>query len=129
MSLDEAFKTFLDPPREFGIIPFWFWNDDLEENELIRQLRAFHEAGFGGVMPHARIGLSRRVGYLTDEYFRLVRRVVEEAASLDMKVILYDEGSYPSGSACGAVVAENPDFAGRCIRLWEHVVEGPHDGF
>lgn len=129
MSLDDTFKTFLDPPREFGIIPFWFWNDDLEEDELIRQLHTFHEAGFGGVMPHARIGLSRRVGYLTDKYFRLVRRVVEEAASLDMKVILYDEGSYPSGSACGAVVAENPDFASRCIRLWERDVEGPDDGF
>lgn len=129
MNHDHAFETFLDPPREFGLIPFWFWNDDLDEDELIRQLRAFHDAGFGGVMPSARIGLSRRVGYLTDEYFRLMRRVVEEAAALDMKVILYDEGTYPSGSACGAVVAENPDYASRALRLYEHDLEGPHVGF
>ena len=129
MSFETSFQTFVDPPREFGLIPFWFWNDNLEEEELIRQLRAFHAAGFGGVLPHARIGLSRRVGYLTDEFFRLMRRVVEEAAALDMKVILYDEGSYPSGSANGAVVAENPDFATRAIKLLELDIEGPHQGF
>jgi len=129
LSHQQAFETFIDPPREFGLIPFWFWNDDLEEGELIRQLHAFHDAGFGGVLPHARVGLSRRVGYLTDEFFRLMRLVVDEAARLGMKVILYDEGSYPSGSACGAVVAENPDYASRAIVLLEEEVSGPHDGF
>ena len=59
MTHDQAFHRFIDPPRDFGPIPFWFWNDDLEEEELIRQLRAFGAAGFGGVLPHARVGLSR----------------------------------------------------------------------
>ena len=85
-------------------MPFWFWSDDLELDELLRQLHAFHAADFGGFVLHARVGLSRRIGYLTPEYFRLVRAVVAEAARLDMKVILYDEGSYPSGSAHGAVL-------------------------
>jgi len=129
MDQPRAFEIFADPPREFGLIPFWFWNDDLDEEELLSQLRAFHQAGFGGVLPHARVGLSRRVGYLTEEYFRLMRRVVEEAARLGMKVILYDEASYPSGSAKGAVVAENPDYASQAIGLWEKEVEGPFCGF
>ena len=126
---EAVYKMFKDPPTEFGLIPFWFWNDDLNEEELVRQVRSFHEAGFGGIMPHARVGLSHRVGYLTDEFFRLVRVVVEEAARLGMKVILYDEGSYPSGSANGAVVAENPDYATRSIRMWDRMFEGPHQGF
>lgn len=129
MSHAAAFQTFLDPPREFGPIPFWFWNDDLREEELLRQLHAFHDAGFGGVLPHPRTGLSRRVGYLTDEYFRLVRRVVEEAARLDMKIILYDEGSYPSGTAKGAVVAANPDFANQALGVWNRDIEGPFNGY
>ncbi len=129
MSHHQAFETFLHPPTEFGLIPFWFWNDDLDEEELIRQLRGFHEAGFGGVVPHARTGLSHRVGYLTDEYFRLVRAVVEEAARLGMKVILYDEGSYPSGSANGAVVAENPDYATRALFKVDKTFEGPCEEF
>ena len=129
MDLQQAFATFSAPPREFGPIPFWFLNDDLDEEELLRQLHAFHDAHFGGFVLHARVGLSPRVGYLTDEFFRLARRLVAEAARLGMKVILYDEGSYPSGSAQGAVVAENPRYASQAMGLWRHTVEGPFAGF
>ena len=129
MGLCQAHATFADPPREFGLIPLWFWNDDLQEAVLLEQLHAFYEAGFGGVAPHPRLGLSRRVGYLTDEYFRLLRLVVAEAARLGMKVILYDEGSYPSGAANGAVVAENPEYASQALSLWEREIEGPFCGY
>jgi hypothetical protein len=129
MNHKDAFEKFLNPPREFGPMPFWFWNDDLEEAELIRQLHAFREAHYGGFVLHARVGLSRRIGYLTDEFFRLARRIVKEAAHSDMKVILYDEGSYPSGSAQGAVVAENADYASQAIGVWEKEIEGPFIGY
>jgi hypothetical protein len=121
--------TFANPPREFGVMPFWFWNDDLDEQELLRQIREFHAKGFGGFIAHARVGLSRRVGYLTNEFFRLMRVAVEEAARLDMKVVLYDEGSYPSGSAQGRVVAENPAYAARCLIALQHTVDGPARGY
>ena len=121
--------AFADPPREFGIMPFWFWNDDLQDDEVRRQIVAFHDKGFGGFIPHARIGLSRRVGYLTDEYFRLIRIAVEEAERLGMKVVLYDEGSYPSGSAQGRVVAENPAYAARCLISMQRTVTGPATGY
>ena len=129
MDLQQAFATFSAPPREFGPIPFWFLNDDLEEEELLRQLHAFRDAHYGGFVLHARVGLSPRVGYLTDEFFRLARLLVAEAERLGMKVILYDEGSYPSGSAQGAVVAENPQFASQAMGLWQHTVEGPYVGY
>lgn len=121
--------AFANPPREFGIFPFWFWNDDLEEAELLRQIHEFHAKGFGGFLIHPRVGLSRRVGYLTDEYFRLVRLVVEEAARLAMKVVLYDEGSYPSGSAAGQVVATDPTYAARCLIAKQQQIIGPAQGY
>jgi len=131
--VDTAHHAFLEhlasPPAEYGAFPFWFWNDDLEEGELLRQLHAFHAAGVGGVVIHPRIGLSERVGYLTPEYFRLVRRVVEECAALGLRVLLYDEGSYPSGSACGRVVAENPEHAARALVLVQKRVSGPWRGY
>jgi hypothetical protein len=120
---------FANPPREFGMMPFWFWNDDLEDGEIVRQIREFHAKGCGGFIPHARIGLSHRVGYLTPEYFRILRLAVEEAARLGMKVVLYDEGSYPSGSAQGRVVAENPAYASRCLIALHHSVVGPATGY
>lgn len=129
MSQTSLHTTFINPPREFGILPFWFWNDDLEEAELLRQIHEFYDKGFGGFLIHPRVGLSRRVGYLTNEYFRLVKVVVEEAARLGMKVVLYDEGSYPSGSAAGQVVAENPAFAARCIIAQQKSISGPARGY
>ena len=43
------------------------------------------------------------------------------AAELGMKVVLYDEGMYPSGSAHGMVVEANPEFASKgIIILDEH---------
>jgi hypothetical protein len=122
-------SQFAEPPREFGMMPQWFWNDDVEEGELLRQLGEFHAKGCGGIMPHPRIGLSRRVGYLTPEFFRLIRIVVAEAARLGMKVVLYDEGSYPSGSAQGQVVAENPAWANRVILPFRQRLTGPASGF
>jgi len=129
MHKDRLTDAFREPPREFGFMPFWFWNDDLKDAELIRQIREFHAKGCGGFIPHPRIGLSRRVGYLTPEFFRLIRVAVEEAARLDMKVVLYDEGSYPSGTAQGRVVAENPDWAAKCIFALHHTVTGPARGY
>lgn len=122
-------RQFANPPREFGMMPFWFWNDDLQEDEIRRQIREFHAKGCGGFIPHARIGLSRRIGYLTPEYFRLLQIAVAEAARLDLKVVLYDEGSYPSGSAQGRVVAENPDYAARCLIALQQTVTGPASGY
>lgn len=117
------------PPAEYGPFPFWFWNDDLDEGELLDQLRRFHAGGVGGVVIHPRVGLSRRVGYLTPEYFRLVRRAVDTCAELGMKVILYDEGSYPSGSAGGRVVAESPHLAARALAFVQKSVTGPWSGY
>ncbi|MEZ4712877.1 MAG: glycosyl hydrolase [Caldilineaceae bacterium] len=122
-------SPFTHPPTEYGIMPFWFWNDDLDEAELLRQIGEFHAKGFGGFLLHPRVGLARRIGYLTEEYFRLAKLAVAEAARLGMKVVLYDEGSYPSGSAQGKVVAADPTHASRCIVMQQKEISGPARGY
>lgn len=122
-------RSFEDPPQQFGPMPFWFWNDELEDNEIIRQIHKMHAMGFGGFIPHARVGLSRQVGYLTERWFELIRIAVEEARQLDMKVILYDEACYPSGSAMGKVVAENPQWASKALIPTFYNIEGPASGW
>jgi hypothetical protein len=39
---------FTQPPREFSLLPFWFWNDDLQEAELLRQMDDFEAHGVYG---------------------------------------------------------------------------------
>jgi hypothetical protein len=52
----------LNPPHEFSQAPFWFWNDDLSETELLRQIEDFRTHGVYGFVIHPRAGLPRSVG-------------------------------------------------------------------
>lgn len=117
--LREEQEKFLHPSEEFSPIPFWFWNDQLSEDELDRQMLEFKEKGVDGFVIHPRLGLPESIGYLTEEYFHYVRHAVKRASEWNMKVVLYDEAMYPSGSCHGKVVLENPDFASRGLFMRE----------
>ena len=123
----------LNPSNEFTPIPFWFLNDYFDKAELKRQLEDFCNKGVYGVVLHPRIGVPEEIGYLSDEFFDVICYIVKTAHALGMKVVLYDEGMYPSGSACGMVVKANPEFAARGITVSEdkndgEVVSGLDDG-
>ena len=104
---------FKNPPHEFSVMPFWFWNDDLKDDELLRQIADFEAHGVHGFVIHPRIGLPRDLGWLSPRMIRCMRVAIEEAARRGMFVVLYDEGMYPSGSSSGQVVARNPQHAAR----------------
>lgn len=104
---------FADPPREFSVMPFWFWNDTLSDAEIIRQIDDFEKHGVYGFVIHPRIGLPENIGWLSDEMIHFMEVAIREAARRKMYVILYDEGMYPSGSSSGQVVARNPDHAAK----------------
>ena len=110
-------QEFISPSNEFTPMPFWFWNDRLEKDEILRQIRDFHGKGIAGFIIHPRIGLPHDLEYLSDQYMEFVGYAVHEAARLNMRVILYDEGMYPSGSAHGLVALANPRFASRGLRM------------
>lgn len=112
----------VDPPHEFSQAPFWFWNDDLSEAELLRQIEDFRAHDVHAFLIHPRAGLPKSIGWLSERMIGFMRFAIERAAERDMWVILYDEGMYPSGSSSGQVVAENPAFRTRglvCIDLDE----------
>ncbi|CAG7622418.1 hypothetical protein PAESOLCIP111_02424 [Paenibacillus solanacearum] len=110
-------KQFLEPSDAFTPIPFWFWNDALTKEEIVRQIGDFAEKGVMGFVLHPRIGIPESIPYLSDTYMDLVEAAVEEASRRGMTVILYDEAMYPSGSAKGLVVQGNPEFASRGLRM------------
>ena len=115
----ELLKQLDRPAKEFTPIPFWFLNDRLDAEEIRRQLRDFCGHGVWGVVLHPRIGMDPKVAYLSPEFFAGLRTAVETAAELGMRVVLYDEGMYPSGSASGLVVKDRPDLASRGLGLTE----------
>jgi hypothetical protein len=122
--LSKIIKELQNPDKEFSPIPFWFLNDRLEKSELERQMTDFKSKGVDGVVLHPRIGLPQDFKYLSEEYFDIIKFIVKTAKELDMKIVLYDEAMYPSGSAHGEVVKSNPDFASVGITL----TDNPHGG-
>lgn len=116
---DNTRQNFINPPSEFSPMPFWFWNDKLDEDKIISQINEMNDKGVNGFVIHPRIGLPREIQYMSGEFLYYVKCAVQEADRLGMKVILYDEGMYPSGSAHGMVVENNPEFATRGIRIEE----------
>jgi hypothetical protein len=118
------YQQFLQPADEFTPIPFWFWNDLLTNDEIIRQIRDFKEKGVMGFVIHPRLGMPKEIVYLSDLYLDFVETAVQEAANHGMIVMLYDEAMYPSGSAKGLVVKDHPEYASRGLRMDEYLCEG-----
>ena len=93
----------------YGSLPFWSWNDKLEEQELRRQIRRMHELGMNGFFMHARGGLETE--YLSDEWYELTRACVDEAKKLGMEAWAYDENGWPSGFAGGKLLENEKNHA------------------
>ena len=117
MSTQELIREIQTPGTEFSPVPFWFFNDAFEEERVRKQLEDYVEKGVNGFVLHPRIGVPEDMPYLSERYFEAVRFIVKTADELGMKVVLYDEGMYPSGSAHGKVVEKNPEFASKGIHF------------
>ncbi|HIW73934.1 MAG TPA: hypothetical protein H9684_06390, partial [Firmicutes bacterium] len=89
----------------YRCLPFWSWNDRLEDAELTRQIRQMKQAGMGGFFMHARSGLLTE--YLSDAWFHAVEVCKDEAARQGMEAWCYDENGWPSGFA-GMKLLEDP---------------------
>lgn len=120
---EKLLQNFLDPPDEFTPIPLWFWNHSLDEKEIARQIEDFCDKGVKGFVIHPRMGIPKEIQYLSDSYMHYVKFAVEKAAAYGMKVVLYDEAMYPSGSAHGMVVESNPQYATRALFLQEYEID------
>ncbi|MCP5117043.1 MAG: hypothetical protein GY953_39975, partial [bacterium] len=110
-------SEFRNPSQEFTQAPFWFWNGEISEDGIRRQLDDMQAKGVHGFVIHARMGLSKKVGYLTPRWLELVKFAIGEAERRRMIVYLYDEGMYPSGSAHGEVVNGRPDLASQGLSM------------
>ncbi len=64
-------ENFTSPPMEMGILPFWFWNGNMDEKEMEWQLKEYKAKGITGLFIHGRFGL--KVPYVSDAWFEKVK--------------------------------------------------------
>lgn len=108
MSFTSDFKA---PPVSSRPKPFWFWNDEMPDNEIERQIGEMAQKGLGGFFLCARQGLG--VPYLSAEWFRKAALACACAKRSGLECWLYDEYPYPSGMAGGEVLIRHPEAVQR----------------
>lgn len=99
----EYFKNPKGKP-EFSSGCFWFWNDKIEKEEMIRQQTLMAENGVGMPMIHSRFG--REIEYLGTEWMELVKTSLAYSKKTAQKIWLYDEDNWPSGTCSKSVTKE-----------------------
>ncbi|MCD8192954.1 MAG: hypothetical protein LUD74_00060 [Tannerellaceae bacterium] len=108
------YKEFKDPPMQYRPIPLWFWNNtEVTKAGIKEQMKAMrNESGYGGVaiLPFGRDFLPK---YLTEEYFQMYKFAASQAKALGMKMSLYDEYGFPSGSGGAMNGDDTPRFRDR----------------
>lgn len=115
-------QQFINPEAQYRIHPFWFWNGDMNETEIVRQIQEMYSKGVGGFFICPRQGL--QVPYLSDGWFQIVKVAVAAAKARDMHVWLYDEYPYPSGIAGGEVTLLHPDAKHQTLNVSESRIRG-----
>src|SRR5215208_386454 len=115
--------NFNKPPRDYGILPFWFLNGELDLEEMRFQLREFRAKGMPGIILHGRYGLE--TSYIGETYLDRIQFAVEEAEKLGLQTWIYDEMNWPSGTADKRVLKARPDLAQRYIECINMTVRGP----
>ncbi len=129
--IELLYRGFQDPPREYTVRPFWFWNGRLDAREVEQQIEQMVSQGVYGAYVHNRNGLE--TPYLSEEYFQVVRAGFEKARKLGFLLGFVDEYEWPSGEVRdiwqqglpSRVIAANPDFRMRSLGYVEKEVRGP----
>jgi hypothetical protein len=116
-------ENFKNPPKELGILPFWFWNGDMDEKEMEWQMREYKSKGIPGFFIHGRFG--EKIGYLSDTWFERTKFAVEKAKEIGIDVWIYDEMNWPSGTAERQVPKKNPHLRQKYLELVPLMVQGP----
>lgn len=98
--------------KEYRSVPFWSWNNYLDEGELCRQIEEMKSAGIGGFIMHARTGLKEE--YLGEKWFSCIGACLKKAKELGMEAWIYDENGWPSGFVGGKLL-ENEEFRARFL--------------
>jgi len=102
-------SSFINPPLEYGPFTRWWWpGNDVNKEELKRELELFSKNHFGGVeiQPFALVFPTKGAGradrimsYDTPEYYDNLRYVLETAVKTGLIVDLTDGSGWPAGGS------------------------------
>lgn len=120
MNLEQVRKEFKGLPKAHSLAPLWYWNDDLREDELVRQLEEMRRQDVNEAMIFPMAGMNAK--YLSEEYFDAYRFTLKEAKKRGMRMWIYDEYCWPSGLAGGLINEKYPEYLMTACRFYRYPV-------
>ncbi len=122
-TVDSLEKDFTSPPAKWKSRPLWFWNGPLDESATTTIMEESVASGYYGfgILPTADMG----VAFMSPEFLRHYKHAVDTASRLGLKMCLYDEFWFPSGSAGGLLKEHYPDALSKRLDKVETDVVGP----
>ncbi len=114
---------FNDVPVDCTPVFAWLWNSKLSFEATDKGLNEFKSMGVKTlyVLPQpcnfspCGIPTTMYTEYLGEDYMKHYAYAAAKAKELGIQLWLYDEGGWPSGGACGRVLAEHPEYARKCL--------------
>lgn len=96
----------------------YFLNHRLDAAEVAAQTRMIAEAGYDGIMAHARPGML--TPYFSQEWWDAVDAIHDACSQSGASMWIWDEDYFPSGTAGGRVTWDEPAFYARELLFAEH---------
>ncbi len=120
-------NSFSSPDVTYAPVYIWVWNDictrEIIDTQLLEMqklgIRAFYILAEPKDFRPDSMPTNLNPDYLSKEYFELCAYAAQKGKSLGMKCWIYDEGGWPSGSACGKVMKEHPEYARQTLEFFE----------
>ncbi len=120
-------KKFTSPDVSCAPAYVWVWNDVCSKNIIDAQLEEMQRLGIRVfyILPEPKrfrpdsMPTNLTPDYPSAEYFELCAYAIENGGKLGMQCWLYDEGGWPSGGACGSVLASHPEYARQTLEFCE----------
>ncbi|MBE6403438.1 MAG: hypothetical protein E7039_06930 [Lentisphaerae bacterium] len=110
-----------DNQSYYGPVPWWVLTGTLTRSEITRQLDEMLERNIREVFLYANYGLEKP-DFLSEEWFECIEFMIGEFAKRNMAFWIYDDLSWPSGSAGGIVPRDYPQYRMRSLNRFEHTL-------
>lgn len=112
-------NSFISPDVSFAPVYVWVWNDICNRQIIDEQLAEMKRLGIRSfyILPEPKafrpdsMPTNLSPEYLSKEYFELCAYAIDKGTAFGMNCWIYDEGGWPSGSACGKVVKDHPEYS------------------
>lgn len=117
-------NRFLSPDACHAPVYIWVWNDVCTTDRIDEQLSEMQRLGIRAfyILPEPKtfrpgsMPTNLAPDYLSADFFALCAYAIRQGEKRGMRCWIYDEGGWPSGGACGAVLRAHPEYARQVLK-------------